>query len=133
MRRPPARTQRNRFAYFGNISRHKGVLVLLAAAARLQAEGADLRIALHGGLGMADPAFRQDFDAALRAAAPLAQHLGPYDRADVVRLMRQADWIVVPSVWWENAPLVIHEARAGGTAGDLLGRRRHGRARRRRR
>ena len=28
--------------------------------------------------------------------------------------MRHADWIVVPSIWWENAPLVIHEARAAG-------------------
>ena len=28
--------------------------------------------------------------------------------------MRQADWIVVPSIWWENAPLVILEARAAG-------------------
>jgi len=28
--------------------------------------------------------------------------------------MRRADWIVVPSIWWENAPLVIEEARAAG-------------------
>lgn len=110
----PPRTRRNRFAYFGNIARHKGVLVLLAAAARLQAQGADLRISLHGGLGMAEPAFRQEFEAALSAAAPLAQHMGPYDRAEVVAAMRRADWIVAPSVWWENAPLVIHEARAAG-------------------
>jgi glycosyltransferase involved in cell wall biosynthesis len=26
--------------------------------------------------------------------------------------MRTVDWVVVPSTWWENAPLVIHEARA---------------------
>ena len=110
----PARERRNRFAFFGNIARHKGVLVLLAAAARLQAQGADLRISLHGGLGMAEPGFRQEFEAALRAAAPLAQHVGPYDRAEVVELMRRTDWVVAPSVWWENAPLVIHEARVAG-------------------
>ena len=28
--------------------------------------------------------------------------------------MRAVDWVVVPSIWWENAPLVIHEARAAG-------------------
>lgn len=110
----PVRTRRNRFAFFGNIARHKGVLVLLDAAARLQAQGADLGLSLHGGLGHAEAAFRQEFAGALRAAAPLAQHLGPYDRSEVVGLMRAADWIVVPSVWWENAPLVIHEARAAG-------------------
>ena len=25
-----------------------------------------------------------------------------------------ADWVVMPSVWWENAPLVIAEAHAHG-------------------
>lgn len=28
--------------------------------------------------------------------------------------MARADWVVVPSLWWENAPLVIEEARAAG-------------------
>jgi glycosyltransferase involved in cell wall biosynthesis len=28
--------------------------------------------------------------------------------------MQAVDWVVVPSVWWENAPLVIEEARAAG-------------------
>jgi glycosyltransferase involved in cell wall biosynthesis len=28
--------------------------------------------------------------------------------------MRQVDWVVVPSVWWENSPLVIQEAFAAG-------------------
>ena len=26
--------------------------------------------------------------------------------------MRTIDWVVVPSIWWENAPLVIQEAFA---------------------
>src|SRR4029077_16721602 len=25
-------------------------------------------------------------------------------------LMRELDWVVVPSTWWENSPLVIQEA-----------------------
>jgi glycosyltransferase involved in cell wall biosynthesis len=108
------RARPNRFAFFGNIARHKGPLVLLDAAARLMDAGDDLRVALHGSLGWADAGFRREFDARLAAAAPLAQHLGPYDRADVLRLMRQCDWIVVPSIWWENAPLVIHEAQTAG-------------------
>lgn len=111
---PPRSTGRNRFAYFGNISRHKGVLVLLEAAARLKAAGEAVRIDFHGGLGWADDAFRNEFATGLAAAAPVAQHLGPYERTDVQRLMRQADWVVVPSIWWENAPLVISEAKAAG-------------------
>lgn len=114
--RPPAapRPARDRFAFFGNVARHKGVLVLLEAAARLKAAGSSASIAIHGGLGWADTAFRAEFDAALAAAAPLAHHLGPYLRAELAQRMRDADWVVVPSIWWENAPLVIEEARAAG-------------------
>ncbi len=113
-REPASRARRNRFAFFGGIARHKGVLVLLDAAARLAGGGADIGLTLHGGLGWADAAFRASFGAALAAASPLAQHLGPYDRRDTLALMRRADWIVTPSIWWENAPLVILEARAAG-------------------
>lgn len=109
-----ARPRRDRFAFFGNIAPHKGPLVLLAAAARLARTGSAATVGLHGGLGHADAKFRADFAAALAAAAPVAQHLGPYIRAEVGALMARADWIVMPSLWWENAPLVLEEARAAG-------------------
>ena len=111
---PPARPRRDRFAFFGNIARRKGVLVLLDAAARLKRDDERISVALHGGLGWADDAFRREFEAKLAAADPVAAHIGAYRRDEVLRLMRQADWVVVPSIWWENAPLVIHEARAAG-------------------
>ena len=28
--------------------------------------------------------------------------------------MRSVNWIVVPSIWWENSPVVIEEAKAAG-------------------
>lgn len=108
----PRSGRRNRFSVFGNISRHKGSLVLLEAASHLARQGADLRIDLHGGLGWNDAVFRAEFSDLLRAAAPIARHIGPYDRAAVTELMKQADWIIVPSLWVENAPLVILEAQA---------------------
>lgn len=104
------RARRNRFAFFGNIARHKGPLVLLDAAARLKDR--DLSITLHGGLGWAEPEFRAEFQARLDAARPVAEHLGAYDRAALPALMAATDWVVVPSLWWENAPLVILEAQA---------------------
>ena len=77
-----ARSRRNRFGFFGNIARHKGALVLLDAAARLQGRGRRRRgsrcTAASAGR---DAEFRADFQAKLAAAEPLAQHLGPYDRA----------------------------------------------------
>jgi len=28
--------------------------------------------------------------------------------------MKQVDWMIVPSIWWENSPIVIQEAFAHG-------------------
>ncbi|WP_133260335.1 glycosyltransferase family 4 protein [Rhodovulum sp. BSW8] len=114
---PPATTARprpNRFAYFGNLAPHKGVGVLLAAAADLAGRGADLRLALHGRLNHPAPEAEAAFAEGLAAAAPLARHLGPYDRDQVHGLMAEADWVVIPSLWYENAPLVALEAQRAG-------------------
>lgn len=108
------RVRRDRFAFFGNIAAHKGALVLLEAAALLREAGAELSLALHGGLTHPEPAFAEAFAAGLAAARPLARHLGAYAPAEVGRRMAEADWIVLPSVWPENAPLVALEARAAG-------------------
>lgn len=108
------RPVRDRFAFFGNVSRHKGILVLLEAATRLKAMGSSASVAIHGGLGWADADFRAAFEAGLATAAPTARHLGPYHRREIATLMRGADWVVLPSLWWENAPLVLEEARAAG-------------------
>lgn len=108
------RARRNRFGYFGAMARHKGVLVLLDAAARLARAGSDLRVTLHGGLGWADEAFRAEFARRLGEAQGVAQHLGPYAPGEAPRLMREVDWVVAPSIWHENAPLVVLEARAAG-------------------
>jgi hypothetical protein len=44
-----------------------------------------------------------------RAGAAFA---GPFEHADVAALLRDVDVLVVPSVWPENAPLVVREAHA---------------------
>jgi glycosyltransferase involved in cell wall biosynthesis len=36
--------------------------------------------------------------------------VGPYQPSDLPWLMREIDWVVVSSRWWENSPLVIQEA-----------------------
>ncbi len=112
MPHPPRAPRRrpDRFGFFGNIAPHKGVLPLLAAA-RLAGDAVSLE--LHGGFGHAEQGFRQDVAAAL-AAAPNASHRGPYHRDDLPGLMARTDWVVLPSVWWENAPLVLLEAQAAG-------------------
>lgn len=111
----PALPERgDRFAYFGNIADHKGVHVLLDAAARLARDEVRVSISLHGGFTWSAEAERARLGTALERAAPVAQHLGPYARQDLPALMARTDWVVVPSTWWENAPLVILEAQRAG-------------------
>lgn len=111
-----------RFAFFGALAAHKGAGLLLDAAARLQGTGAT--VTLHGGFRPGDDAFRAEALRLMAAAGGVAAHHGPYAQADVVRLMRRADWIVTPSLWREGAPLVILEAQAAGRpviCADLAG------------
>lgn len=109
VRRDP-RARPNRFAFFGTIAAHKGVFPLLSAARHA---GKAVTLDLHGGLGHADEGMRTAFAEALKAA-PNARHHGAYRRDDLPVLMSRTDWVVMPSIWWENAPLVLLEARAAG-------------------
>lgn len=101
--------RRDRFAFFGHINRFKGSLVALDASARLSKAGVAHKLSLHGGTAYQPEAFLEEFNAAL-ASAPAARHHGAYAAADLPTRMGAADWVVVPSIWYENAPLVILEA-----------------------
>lgn len=103
--------RRNAFGYFGNLSPYKGVLVALQAAGHLRAVGEDdFTMAVNGGAPFQSDAFRAAFDAGVRENAPNVVHNGPYSQGDIARLMTEVDWVIVPSIWWENAPLVVQEA-----------------------
>lgn len=97
---------------FGQVNPFKGVDVLLQALQALGAEAPPLR--LHGAnLDLQERRFR-DSIAALLAATENVTDVGPYPPARAAELMAAVDWVVVPSIWWENSPLVIQEAFAAG-------------------
>jgi glycosyltransferase involved in cell wall biosynthesis len=101
---------RNRFAYFGHLNPYKGALVAIAAAQRLaDATVAPFGLALHGSADFQTDSFKAELAAAL-ADAPMVRSHGGYRRAELPALIAEADWVVMPSIWWENAPLVIAEA-----------------------
>nr|WP_154337592.1 glycosyltransferase [Paracoccus sp. S-4012] len=98
-----------RFAFFGNATPTKGLDVLVRAAALLEADedAAPLRIEVHG--------VTAERFAALWPDLPLPANVdfkGRYRAADAVAIMRRQGWVLVPSVWWENSPVVIEEAKA---------------------
>ncbi|MBR0656784.1 glycosyltransferase family 4 protein [Plastoroseomonas arctica] len=101
--------RRDRFGFFGHVNRFKGSLLALDASARLSAAGVAHGLALHGGAAHQSSEFLAEFKAAL-AAAPAARHHGIYDAAELPRRIGAADWVIVPSLWFENAPLVVLEA-----------------------
>ncbi len=68
-------------------------------------------LAIHGGnLHKQSPAFQERMQAKILEAAPRARFHGAYRNDDLPSLMADIDWVVVPSVWWENSPIVIQEA-----------------------
>ena len=99
------------FGFFGQISRLKGAHVLIKAAQLLSEEAAlPLRIEMYGDQSSQPEAFRQEFDELLAEAAANFIFRGPYENWRVRSLMRSVDAVIVPSIWWENSPLVIQEA-----------------------
>ncbi|WP_254546570.1 glycosyltransferase [Halomarina pelagica] len=95
-----------RIGYAGRIAPEKGVHLLLAAFSRLTGD-ATLEV-----FGRFDPE-GDDYHARLAAAAgdDVSFH-GWYD--DPAAPYRAVDVFVLPSVWYENSPLVIQEAHASG-------------------
>jgi glycosyltransferase involved in cell wall biosynthesis len=108
---PPPADDALEFSFFGQISRLKGIDVLFDAAALLEAEGAaGFRIEVHGDYSGQSPEFRAAFEKRLADTPANLRHCGPYEYARVHGLMRAAHAVLVPSIWWENSPLVIQEA-----------------------
>lgn len=97
---------------FGQVNPYKGFDVLLRAMQLLGPEAPKLRV--HGAnLDLQEHRFRDEI-AALLAATPGVTDAGPYPPERAGEMMAAVDWVVVPSVWWENSPLVIQEAFAAG-------------------
>jgi glycosyltransferase involved in cell wall biosynthesis len=118
---------RDRFGYFGQLSLFKGVMVALEAMQLLAdgdldawaggdahtAELAHPRLWVHGAnLDLQPGSFQARFHDLVARGGDTVSYAGTYRADDVGRLMSQVDWVIVPSIWWENSPLVIQEAFA---------------------
>ncbi len=104
------------FGFFGNWTPFKGVDVLLEAYGSLPEalrQKTELRLFganKHWTGGKFDRRVRRLL---LRLGSGVQAH-GSYHNEDAPRLMAECDWIVVPSIWWENSPLVMQEAMLAG-------------------
>ncbi len=98
------------FGYTGSLVPHKGVHVLVEAFSGIEPGRAELRI-------YGDLTWFPDYVARLRAGAAGAdiRFMGAFENSEVPGVLAGMDVLVVPSVWFENSPLTIHEAFISGT------------------
>jgi glycosyltransferase involved in cell wall biosynthesis len=128
---PPRRLgpdgRRARFGFFGQISEFKGINVLLEAIAAIDDTvwGSDATLSIFGGNLENQPlAFRDRFEKLIERAGRRARFFASYRAEELPRLMEQVDWVIMPSIWWENSPVVIQEAFLHGRppiVGDIGG------------
>ncbi|TAM43269.1 glycosyltransferase [bacterium] len=97
-----------RFAFMGTLLPSKGPHVLISAFKRIRRANAELKI--YG----SDRVYK-GFESYLRSIKKACGNknihfMGGYKNEDIGSILSEVDVLVVPSIWHENAPLVIQEA-----------------------
>ncbi|WP_167400639.1 glycosyltransferase [Salinicola salarius] len=114
----PSKPTRNRLAFFGQINPFKGIDILMHAMLSMEKEERDrLVVEIHGANfeHQAD-----DFKTSVMQMANILMEegslrwVGSYEPFQVRDRMRNIDWVIIPSIWWENSPMVIQEAFVNG-------------------
>lgn len=99
--------------FFGQLSTLKGVGLLMDAADDLRRrppKRGRLRLEISGDASNQPPVLREEVERRLAAARGVVTVRGPYDHKRVKSLMQACHAVLVPSIWWENSPMVIQEA-----------------------
>ena len=102
--------KRNVFGYFGQINPYKGILVILEAVKFLVKNNyQDFRVEICGNMAQGFPDFQEKFWEFLDEFKDYVNYNGQYKLEELKELIQPVDWVIVPSTWWENSPLVIQE------------------------
>jgi glycosyltransferase involved in cell wall biosynthesis len=128
------REVRDRFGFFGQLTPFKGVQVVLDAVRLMSGHGGasdpliraleamtaptpnqpaapEPLVLVHGAnLDLQPGTFQNRISELLEETKDRVTFVGRYDHTRIADLMSNVDWVIVPSIWWENSPLVIQEA-----------------------
>jgi glycosyltransferase involved in cell wall biosynthesis len=109
--RRPAGSRRGplRIGYAGTLVWHKGVHVLLEAVRPLPAGAYEVKV-----FGSLDVSPEYCHRLRVQSAGLAVRFMGAFERERAADVYEQMDVLVVPSLWLENSPLVIHEAFMAG-------------------
>jgi glycosyltransferase involved in cell wall biosynthesis len=105
---PRQTSQALRVGFIGTLAPHKGCQVLIEAFKALPPGQATLQI-------YGNPQDFPDYAAGLQQRAHGQQHItfcGVFPNAQIADVLAGLDVLVVPSLWYENTPLVLYSAQA---------------------
>ncbi|MEO0160570.1 MAG: glycosyltransferase [candidate division WOR-3 bacterium] len=110
---------RNVFGFFGQINIYKGLAVVLNGLIGLKKrDRKKIKLYINGNSLQTLPE-----DVKNQIEKPLTElmnegvafHLGPYKGVKMQKeRMKRIDWVIMPSIWWENSPMIIQEAYGFG-------------------
>jgi glycosyltransferase involved in cell wall biosynthesis len=109
-----------KIGYIGTIYEHKGVHVLIEALTKLQNKPLELKI-------YGETETFPDYYQMLREMVgndSRIEFCGTFPNIKIGQVLSDLDVLVVPSIWYENTPLVIYSAQASGCpviASDMPG------------
>ncbi|BAQ61785.1 glycosyl transferase group 1 [Geminocystis sp. NIES-3708] len=104
--------QRNHFAYFGQLNIFKGIFILLESIEKLTKETRkNISLDIYGAnLELQPKSFQNRFSELLNKTKDCVRYIVYGQSAELAQLISNVDWVIVPSIWWEVAPLVIEDA-----------------------
>lgn len=102
------KSDRIRFGFIGTLLPAKGVHILISAFNKIQKSNAELKI-------YGRNATYKGFEYYLKYIKELVKNknihfMGGYDNENIAKIFSGIDVLVIPSIWYENSPLVIREA-----------------------
>jgi glycosyltransferase involved in cell wall biosynthesis len=100
-----------RVGFIGTLFEHKGIHILLAAMGLMKPEE-DIELQVFG-----DYREQPDYVASLKrsvASNSRIRFCGTFPNSEIGKVLAGLDLLVVPSIWYENTPLVIYSAMAAG-------------------
>lgn len=108
----PSEGKRTKLAFFGQVNPYKGLDILLKAISLLPEDVRELiHLDIHGAnLDIQTSDFKEKVEELLGEVEDCVDLRGPYESEQLPSRMAECDWVVIPSIWWENSPVVIQEA-----------------------
>jgi glycosyltransferase involved in cell wall biosynthesis len=113
--RAPAANRPVRFVFMSQHTPYKGLDVLLEALQYIEERHPEatkhaLVDVWGSGIERFGPEWTERIDGLKSGLGPWVSFRGAYQPRQTGQIYATADWTIVPSIWWENRPLVIEES-----------------------